>query len=137
MSGAFHSGRPVIDYVAKATKAWNGAVPDWVMALAEACAKTSQSAVAKRVGYSAPTISAVIGNSYRGDMPRVETMVRGALIGETVACPELGTLPKNECLEWQAKPYAATSSHRVAMYRACRSRCPYSRVAVATEEDEL
>ena len=131
------AARPVTDYVAKASTAWNGAAPDWIVALAEACSKSSQSAVAKKVGYSAPTISAVLGNSYRGDMNRVETMVRGALIGETVPCPALGTMPKNECLEWQAKPYAATSSHRVAMYRACRDGCPYSRTATTTEEDAL
>jgi hypothetical protein len=127
------TSRPTTDYVGKAAAAWHGAAPDWIVALAEACAKSSQSAVAKKVGYSAPTISAVLGNSYRGDMNRVETMVRGALIGETVMCPALGTMPKNECLDWQAKPYAATSSHRVAMYRACRDGCPYSRNA-ATEE---
>lgn len=121
--------RPSTDYLAKVNAAWRNAAPDWVVALAEACSKSSQSAVAKKVNYSAPTISAVLGNSYRGDMSRVEQMVRGALIGETVSCPALGPLPKNECLEWQAKPYAATSSYRAAMYRACRDGCPYSRIA--------
>ena len=130
---AIPNARPAINYLGKVKAAWGDTAPDWVMVLAEACAKTSQTAVAKKVGYSPPTISAVLGNSYRGDMNRVEMMVRGALIGETVLCPALGTMPKNECLDWQAKPYAATSSHRVAMYRACRDGCPYSRNA-ATEE---
>jgi DNA transposition AAA+ family ATPase len=71
------TSRPMTDYLGKASAAWHGAAPDWIVALAEACAKSSQSAVAKKVGYSAPTISAVLGNSYRGDMNRVETMVRG------------------------------------------------------------
>lgn len=128
------SSRPVTDYFAKVRAAWGDAAPDWVLALAKACAESSQSAVAKTVGYSAPTISAVLGNTYRGDVPRVEQMVRGALIGETVSCPVLGTIPKNECQEWQAKPYAATSSHRVAMYRACRDGCPYSRSTPEHEE---
>nr|WP_298099696.1 transcriptional regulator [uncultured Shinella sp.] len=126
--------RPLTDYVEKAATAWNDAAPDWIVALAEACSKSSQSAVAKKVGYSAPTLSAVLGNAYKGNMAKVEEAVRWQLIGETVPCPVLGTLRKTECLEWQAKPYAATSSHRVAMYRACRDRCPHSRIATANEE---
>ncbi|WP_411037054.1 transcriptional regulator [Shinella sp. BYT-45] len=126
------TARPVIDYVAKVRAAWGDSAPDWVLVLAEACAKSSQSAVARKVDYSAPTISAVLGNTYLGNLQRVEAAVRWALIGETVSCPMLGPLSKKECLEWQAKPYAATSSHRVAMFRACRDGCPHSRIA--TEE---
>lgn len=128
------NARPATDYVAKVNAAWGDTAPDWVLVLAEACARTSQSAVAKRVGYSAPTISAVLGNAYKGNMPKVEDAVRWQLIGDTVSCPMLGAIRKTECLEWQSKPYAATSSHRVAMYRACRDGCPHSRIASTTEE---
>ena len=128
------NARPFVDYVGKVKAAWGTAAPDWVMVLAEACARSSQSAVAKKVGYSAPTISAVLSNTYNGNMPKVEEAVRWQLIGDTVSCPILGAIRKNECLDWQAKPYAATSSHRVAMYRACRDGCPYSRIATTTEE---
>lgn len=126
--------RPVTDYVAKAFQAWNGAAPDWIVALAEACSKSTQSAVARKVGYSAPTISAVLGNAYKGNMAKVEEAVRWQLIGETVACPHLGTIRKTECQEWQGKPYAATSSLRASMFRACRDGCPHSRIATTTEE---
>ncbi|MCT7662253.1 transcriptional regulator [Shinella kummerowiae] len=127
--------RPVTDYVEKAATAWDGAAPDWIVVLAEACSKSSQSAVAKKVGYSAPTLSAVLGNAYKGNMAKVEEAVRWQLIGETVPCPQLGTMRKTECQEWQEKPYAATSSHRVAMFRACRDGCPYSRITINTEKD--
>lgn len=128
------NARPVTDYLAKVNTAWGDTAPDWVIALAEACSKDSQSAVARRVGYSAPTISAVLGNTYKGNMPKVEDAVRWQLIGETVSCPILGAIRKTECREWQGKPYAATSSHRVAMYRACRDGCPHSRISTETEE---
>ncbi|MGD9476115.1 transcriptional regulator [Shinella sp. G-2] len=128
------SARPVTDYLAKVEAAWGNAAPDWVLVLASACTKDSQSAVARKVGYSAPTISAVLGNTYKGNLPKVEEAVRWQLIGDTVSCPMLGAIRKNECLEWQAKPYAATSSHRVEMYRACRDGCPYSRIPTQTEE---
>lgn len=122
------TGRSVTDYVAKANAAW-GDPPAWIIALAEACTRTSQSVVAKQLNYSAATVSQLLSNAYRGDLSRLEDMVRGALLSETIDCPALGELPRNVCLEWQAKPYAPTSSYRAQMYRACRDNCPHSRVA--------
>ncbi|TIV63290.1 MAG: transcriptional regulator, partial [Mesorhizobium sp.] len=55
-----------------------------------------------------------------------EQMVRGALMAETVDCPVLGPLGRNACLDWQAKPFAPTSSHRMTMHRACKT-CPQRR----------
>ena len=127
MSDILQSRRVPVDHLGKAEIAW-GELPDWVIILAEACARSSQSAVAKRIGYSAATVSQILSNGYRGDVSRVEQMVRGALMSETVECPALGDIARNVCLGWQAKPYAATSSHRVAMYRACRDGCPHSRL---------
>lgn len=131
---AVPKARPVTDYLAKVEGGWGNAAPDWVLVLAEACTRDSQSAVAKKVGYSAPTISAVLGNTYKGNLPKVEAAVRWYLIGDTVPCPVLGAILKTECQDWQAKPYAATSSHRVAMFRACRDGCPHSSLTTATEE---
>ena len=129
------SGGATVDHVARATSAW-GDAPDWIIVLAEACAKSSQSAVARRLDYSGSAISAVLSNSYRGDVDRIEQMVRGVLMAETLPCPVLGALPRNQCLEWQARPYAATSSHRVAMYRACRDACPHSRIKSQLHEED-
>lgn len=122
------------DFLAKVDTAWGDSAPDWVRILAEACAASSQSAVAKKIGYSAPTISAVLGNTYKGALPKVATAVRWHLGGDTVSCPMLGDIRKTECLDWQGKPYAVTSSHRVAMYRACRGGCPHSSIPNTTEE---
>ncbi|WP_244617831.1 transcriptional regulator [Rhizobium sp. RU35A] len=122
------AGRTAGDALDRATSCWGDAMPDWVAVLAEACRSTSQSAVARRIDYSAGVVSSVLSNTYRGDIARVEQMVRGALMAETVPCPALGDIARNVCLDWQAKPYAPTSSHRVAMYRACRASCPHSRI---------
>lgn len=106
------TGRTAADPVEKAQAAWGASLPDWVLVLAETCRKTNQSAVAKRLHYSPTVVSLILANTYNGDVSKVEQMVRGALMAETVPCPALGDLPRNACLEWQAKPYAPTSSHR-------------------------
>lgn len=117
------------DNVAKAAASWGEHMPPWVVALAEACNSTTQTAVAKRLGYSSTVVSLVLSNNYgNGDIARIEQMVRGALMAETVSCPRLGGIARNDCLEWQAKPFAPTSTHRVEMYRACRNGCAHSRL---------
>lgn len=118
------------DPVARAMAAWGDAIPAWVVVLAEACQMAgSQSAVAKRLEYSATTVSQILSKTYLGNIGRVEQMVRGALMAETVVCPMLGDVARNVCLDWQSKPYSPTSSHRVAMFRACRDGCPNSRIS--------
>lgn len=109
----------------KAADAW-GMPPDWVAELATLADREGLRGVEKRVGYSASAISTVINNRYRGDMARVEETVRGALMGHVVSCPVLGELGRDQCLTWQKKPFAATSSVRAAVYRACRAGCPHS-----------
>lgn len=131
------TARSSVDAVEKANTAWGADLPDWVLVLAEACSKTNQSTVARRIDYSPAVVSSVLSNSYKGDIGRVEQMVRGALMSETVTCPLLGDIARNVCLEWQAKPYAATSSHRAAMFHACRSNCPNSRLSQRGEDDAL
>ena len=110
----------------KAQAAWGDAIPDWVVVLAEACDRENQSAVARKTGYSASAISQVLSNSYLGDIGRVEQAVRGAVMSESVECPVMGNLPRNSCISWQRKPFAATNAHRVRMFQACRANCPFS-----------
>lgn len=121
------SNRTRTDHMARARDAW-GDLPEWVAVLAADCNRTSQGRVARSLDYSAATVSQVLSNTYRGDMERVEQMVRGKLMAETITCPVLGDMTRDACLGWQKKPLAASSSHRVQMYRACRSGCPNSRL---------
>lgn len=108
--------------------AWGEAAPDWVVALAGACAASSQGRVADRMGRSAGLVNQVLHNKYKGNMRAVEELVRGCYLAATVQCPALGTLPTNECAGWRrkARSFAGANALRVQMYRACQ-RCPLFR----------
>ena len=116
----------VTDRMVSAMDAW-GDVPDWIVALVNACDATgsSQNKVAKRLGYTACVVSLAIRNQYTGDMSAAETRVRAILIPEQVQCPAIGPISSADCLEWQDKAGALVNSvpHEVRMYRAC-NRCP-------------
>lgn len=127
-------GRAAVDHLIKAKIAWGDDAPEWIVILAEACNRSSQSAVAKDLGYSGSAISLVIGNSYNGDLGRIEQMVRGALMAETIICPIMGEMSRDVCQSWQKKPFGTASSHRVRMYTACRSGCPNSRISTNRSE---
>ena len=102
---------------------WNGAPPEWVIALAEACQGSTQAAVASRLGYSPAVVSQVIKGSYKGDLTRVEAAVRGAFMSECVMCPVLGEIGRDVCLAHQRRGFDATSAVRARLYRACRGGC--------------
>lgn len=116
--------RAPLDQIAKARAAWGEAIPAEVQALATACRAETSRAVAKRLGYCDAVISQVLANRYPGDLPKIFAKVRGAYLGETVACRELGELSRDACLNWQATPFAATNSTRVRMFHACKT-CPH------------
>ena len=116
-------------FVEKAEAAWAPA-PAWVRRLAEESDRFGQATVARKVDYSRTTVSQVLSNTYAGDLRRVEQMVLGALMAETVQCPVKGEMSRNICLKWQDKPFAATSADRARMYHACRSGCPFSKHGV-------
>ncbi|PZP11119.1 MAG: transcriptional regulator, partial [Sphingomonas hengshuiensis] len=105
------------DFLAKVHSAWT-APPDWIVALAEACQRGSQAAVARRFGVSGSQISHVLANTYPSPTDRLEQLVRGAYLGAVVNCPVLGEIERDRCLEEQAKPFAATSSTRAQLFHA-------------------
>ena len=120
--------RPPVDFHANARAGWGETPPDWIVALAEACAETSQNAVAARLSRSASLVSTVLRGSYRGDMAAVEERVRGVLMRSVVDCPEIGTVPAQACQDWRARAreWTGVNAMRVRMFRACRS-CPRNR----------
>lgn len=120
-----------VDNVEKARAAWGDMLPEWVMALAEACNAETQVAVGKRLNYSGAAISSVLSNTYRnGNMERFEAVVRGALMAEVVMCPVLSTeIGRDVCSGWQKRPFSTASANAVRMYQGCRSGCPHSRIA--------
>ncbi len=110
-----------------ATEAWS-TLPDWIEALVCEVERTNGTKTAARIGYSGGVISQVLRRNYPGDMPRVETAIRGALMGETVDCPVLGDIGRDRCLQEQDMPRIATSAVRMRLWRACRDGCPHSRI---------
>jgi hypothetical protein len=116
------------DPVTTVRESWGDAPPDWIMALAEACALSSQGKVAEKIGRSSAVVSQVLRAKYPGDMRGVEELVRGVFLSATVDCPALGRLPTNECSGWRrkARNFSGANALRVQMYRACQ-RCPINR----------
>ena len=108
--------------------AWGPTPADWLVALAEACDEETQGRAARRIGYSAATVSFVLNKRYTGDLKAVEAAVRDALMRGTVACPLLGEILGGTCRHNQALPYSATNPQRVALFRACRGGCAHSRI---------
>lgn len=108
-----------------ARAAWGAALPDWVERLAAECAASSQNRVATLMGRSPTVVSQVLRAKYPGDMAAVEDIVRGVFEGRVVECPQLGTIPANDCQDWRRKSlkFQPINSMRVDMYRACH-RCP-------------
>lgn len=99
------------------------APPAWVLSLADACDRSSQGQVARRLGISPAVVNQVLGSAYKGRLDRIEVRVRGELMQETVTCPVLGDLSKRECLDHQKAKFSATNPLRVRLYRACKV-CP-------------
>lgn len=112
----------------RATAAWGSDMPDWVRTLATECASLGQRRASERIGYSQSLVSQVLGGKYTGPLGAIESAVRGAFLGATVACPALGDLPTTDCREWRLRakrPYTAVNRLRSTMYDACRA-CPHN-----------
>ena len=108
-----------------ARDAWGDDLPHWVLALAQACALTSQNRVAEDLGRSASLVSTVLRKKYPGNMEAIEERVRGVFMSAVISCPVLGDLPTDVCQMWRqrATRLQTHNTHRVRMFRACR-KCP-------------
>lgn len=122
--GKARNGTNDRSFVEKANEAFEGVAPDWIIALAELADSTNLETAGEAIGYSGSAISSVLRNVYSGDVGRITEKVRGALLGKVVACPVIGEMSRDTCLDWQSKPKAQTSAHRMRMFHACRNNCP-------------
>lgn len=112
--------------VNRVARAWGANPPDWIVALAAACDRTSQGQVAHELGISAPRVNQVLGRSYKGRMDRVEQLVRGQYMKAKVSCPVLGEISTRDCQENQSRArgrFRPTNPLRVALRAACPT-CP-------------
>lgn len=123
-----------VSFADKVRAAW-GNPPDWIVELAAFTDSKGTKAAGVAIGYSYSAVSMVLNNKGdKLDLERFEERVRGALMGLTVDCPARGDMTRDVCLDWQRKPFAATSAGRVEMYRACRAGCPHSKLTGAKDE---
>lgn len=134
-AGKARNGANDRTYVEKAMEAFEGKPPDWIVALAQKADAGGLDGAAEAIGYSGSLVSTVLRNVYKGDVGRVEQKVRGALLGMTVTCPVIGEMSRHDCLDWQAKPKAATSALRMRMFHACRNNCPNFRPKGGTDAE--
>jgi len=107
----------------RALRAWGANPPDWIVALADACDKTTQGKAARDLGISAAVVNQVLGPVYKGRMDRVETRVRGEYMKAVVTCPVLGPISTRDCLAYQQAKFRATNPLRVALHKTCPT-CP-------------
>ncbi len=120
--------RPDRSFVEKVHLAHGAEPAEWLLELARLADREGLGGAQKKIGYSRSALSNVINGKYgAGDLARVESMVRGALMEETVECPVLGTIGRDRCLTEQKEPFRATSRHRAQLYHACRGGCPNAR----------
>lgn len=125
--GPMINARPAgATFVDKATAIYGAPLPDWIEELARLADRDGLGGAEKAINYSRSAISTVLAGKYRGDMSRVEAMVRGALMSETVDCPVLSTIGRDRCLTEQKEPFRATSRHRAELFHACKT-CPNAR----------
>lgn len=120
-----------------ARTAWGETMPDWVAALARACASQSQASVAATLGRSPALVSQVLRRKYPGDLAAVEEAVRGAYLGAQVDCPALGPVATHDCQDWQrkARRFVNVNALRVRMYRACH-QCPRNTRGLHSQKDD-
>lgn len=119
---------PKTDFLATARETYGDALPDWVEELAKYASQTSGVQAAKRIGYSSSVVTSICRGKYAGDIASVEGSVRGALMGAMVICPVLGEIGRDQCVSEQGKRFVGSSAARTALYHACRSGCPHSRI---------
>ncbi len=97
---------------------------DWFTALHEAVARSSQRAVAARLGVSTTMISQALNGRYPSSLRTLEQRVRGTLLAATVDCPVLGEISTRRCADEQRRPFATSNPTRVRLFVTCRS-CPH------------
>lgn len=99
--------------------------PQWLQVLVAEVArqgKGGQTRVAEQLRHGQPsgfpsgaTLSQVLKGAYKGDLKRIQALVEGALMGKTVQCPVAGELPRDRCVEFQTRAFAATNALRVQL----------------------
>ncbi|MFC5920895.1 XRE family transcriptional regulator [Neisseria weixii] len=91
---------------------------EWFAVLKAETGKSSQAAVAEKLGYSGTSINLVLNGKYNGNPARIAQKVKGVYF--KVGCPHLETtITLNDCRDYA---HAAAPTHnpaKMAHWRAC------------------
>ncbi len=112
------------EHLTKARQGWGDDLPAWVEALATTCDQTSQHRAAKRIGYSAATVSLVLKGSYTGHLTAVERAVNAGILDARVECPVAGDIPLADCIINQKPATRFTNQRQIQFLRTCPT-CPH------------
>lgn len=93
---------------------------DWITVLHAECDRSSQAAVARRLGVSGALVNQVLKGTYKGNLTRIEELVRGTFMQEMVDCPVMGPTSKRRCMDEQSRPFAPTNPQRVHLFKTCK-----------------
>lgn len=108
-----------ISNLEKAAASWGDCLPDWVRLLAVDADRVGQRQAGKRIGRSGGLVSRVIRNSYGAELTEIEQLVKAALGGGHVECPELGTIPQKSCLASRRRKAAPVNAIQRRLTEAC------------------
>lgn len=102
---------------------WVKDAPDWLWVLADEADRTSQSAAARRIGYTTSALSSLFRARYGAGTAAIEEKVRGVLMKATITCPAMGEIGTHDCATWRkkARDIIPSSSSRIMMAKACRA----------------
>lgn len=89
--------------------------------LRRAVAAHGQAEVARRISRSSSALSQVLNDKYAGDPGIILELVEAEFGDSVVSCPILSEIPLSTCIEERNKPFRATTSQRVRLFRACQS----------------
>lgn len=81
----------------------------------------SQSAVARRIGYSAPAVSQALSGTYAGDLATLLGRVEEIYGSRLVNCPVLAEIPITRCAVERKTAFSASNPVRVRLFKACRN----------------
>lgn len=104
---------------------------NWLTVLKREVEARGPSAVSRELshgnGYpSVAIISQAAKDKYTGDLKRLQAVVEGAYMGKTVQCPAIGELPRDLCMDYQVRKFAATNPLRIQLSKSCKT-CPNRR----------
>lgn len=108
----------------RAEACW-GPAPSWILALARACDRSSQTKAAADLGVPQSYVSWALRADRKECWRRVEAAVRARLMGEVVECPILGELALDRCREHRRSTGRALGPVEKALREAC-PHCPFN-----------